>query len=167
MTDQAPSSIAPSSLGQSNAAPFNIAQFNVARARWPLDDPRMAGFTENVGRINALAERSPGFLWRLVDEDGPEAPRFGGDPLMTFTLSLWRDLESLRRFAWNTVHKRFRLRTQEWFEPLGAAYLVCWRIEAGRKPTGGEALARLEDLRREGPTAERFGTEALRPVETA
>ncbi|MEL7464011.1 MAG: DUF3291 domain-containing protein [Pseudomonadota bacterium] len=141
-----------------------LAQFNIARARWPLDDPRLAGFTENVGLINGLAERSPGFLWRLVDESAPEAPRWPDDPLMTFTLSLWSDVESLRHFTWNTLHKKFRLRTKEWFEPLGAAYLVCWPIGEGRTPDGSEALARLEELRRDGPSERAFGVEALAPA---
>lgn len=143
----------------------NLAQFNIARARWPLDDPRMAGFMDNVGLMNSLAERSPGFIWRLVDESTPEAPQFAPeDGVMTFTLSLWKDVESLRHFTWNTIHKRFRLRTAEWFEPMDAAYLVCWPIEEGRTPTGAEALERLEHLRRNGPSDEAFGTEALTTV---
>ena len=105
-----------------------LAQFNIARARWPHDDPRMREFTDNINRINGLAARSPGYVWRLIDEDGPNAPKFPSDPRMTFTLSVWRDLESLRHFTWNTLHKRFRLRTTEWFEPLGEAYLAIWPI---------------------------------------
>ncbi|MGB0506592.1 MAG: DUF3291 domain-containing protein, partial [Pikeienuella sp.] len=89
-----------------------LAQFNIATARWPLDDPRMAGFIDAVPAVNALAERSDGFIWRLIDEDGPDAPVFspeyGDRSLLTLTLSAWRDIESLRAFTWNTVHKRFR-----------------------------------------------------------
>ena len=32
------------------------------------DDPRMADFYNNLARVNALAERMPGFVWRLKDE---------------------------------------------------------------------------------------------------
>ena len=138
-----------------------LAQFNIARALYDLDDPRMAGFFDAVPAINALAERSPGFIWRLIDEHGPDAPDFSHEPRMTLTLSLWKDVESLRHFTWNTIHKRFRLRTREWFEVPKAAYLVCWPIEEGRTPTGEEALARLEELRRDGPSEQVFGTEAL------
>ena len=140
-----------------------LAQFNIARARWGLDDPRMSGFFDAVPMINGLAERSDGFLWRLIDEDGPDAPDFSDEPRMTFTLSLWRDAESLRHFTWNTLHKKFRLRTREWFEDMGAAYLVCWPVEEGRTPTGPEALEKLEDLRREGPSEVLFGAKALKP----
>ena len=142
-----------------------LAQFNIARARWPLDDARMREFTDNIDRINGLAARSPGYVWRLIDEDGPDAPKFPGDPRMTFTLSVWRDLESLRHFTWNTLHKRFRLRTAEWFEPLGEAYLVIWPINDGHRPDGAEALEKLQQLRAEGPSDAVFGTEALKPME--
>ncbi|MEM1299200.1 MAG: DUF3291 domain-containing protein [Pseudomonadota bacterium] len=141
-----------------------LAQFNIARARWPLDDPRMAEFTNNIDRMNAVAARSPGYVWRLEDEEGPDAPQFPGDPLMTFTLSVWKDLDSLRRFTWSTIHKRFRLRGNEWFQPLGRPYLATWPIAKDHRPDGREALAMLELLTRKGPSRTVFGTEALTPV---
>ena len=142
-----------------------IAQFNIARARWPLEDPRMAEFTNSVYRMNALAKRSPGYIWRLEDEEGPDAPKFPGDPLMTFTLSVWQDVDALRAFTWNTIHKRFRMRNAEWFQPLGQAYLAIWPVPEGHRPDGREALGMLDLLRREGPSDRVFGTEVLSPVE--
>lgn len=142
---------------------MTIAQFNIARARWPLQDSRMAEFTGMIDRMNALAARSPGYLWRLIDEEGPDAPKFPGDPRMTFTLSVWADVESLRAFTWQTLHKRFRLRRGEWFEPASQAYLAIWPIAAGHRPDGTEALAKLAALRQNGPGPDVFGTEALVP----
>ncbi|MBF9029441.1 DUF3291 domain-containing protein [Rhodobacterales bacterium HKCCE3408] len=142
-----------------------LGQFNIARALYPLDDRRMRDFTHNVGRINGLAERSPGFVWRLEDEEAPEAPDLSDDPLMTWTLSVWRDLDSIRHFTWNTLHKRFRLRRGEWFEPLGRPYLAIWPIADDHRPDGAEALAMLDKLTREGPSDAVFGTEALAPME--
>jgi hypothetical protein len=141
-----------------------LGQFNIARARWPLDDPRMAEFTQNVDRMNALAARSPGYVWRLEDEEGPDAPKFPGDPLMTFTLSVWRDADSLRAFTWSTIHKRFRMRRDEWFQPLDRPYLAIWPISDGHRPNGREALAMLDLLTREGASDAVFGTEALMPL---
>ncbi len=138
-----------------------IGQFNIARALYPLDDKRMAGFKDNIQRINGIAERTPGFVWRLLDEDGPDAPKFPGDPRMTFTLSVWTDVQSLSRFTWNTLHKRFRQRRAEWFEPMSTRYLVMWPIEDAHRPDGTEALDRLAELERTGPTDRVFGTEAL------
>ncbi|MEM8754981.1 MAG: DUF3291 domain-containing protein [Pseudomonadota bacterium] len=104
-----------------------------------------------------------GYVWRLIDETGPDAPDFGDDPRMTFTLSVWRDIDGLRRFTWSTLHKRFRLKTAEWFEPLGAAYLAIWPIAAGHRPNGAEALEMLDELRRFGTSDRVFGTERLTP----
>lgn len=141
-----------------------LGQFNIARARWPLNDPRMAGFSDNVTRINAVAERTPGFVWRLEDEHGPDGAHFPDDPLMTYTLSVWQDVDALRQFTWSTVHKRFRMRRDEWFQPLSGAYLAIWPIAAGHRPTGAEALSMLARLAKEGPSEAVFGTEALMPT---
>ncbi|MEM7058440.1 MAG: DUF3291 domain-containing protein [Pseudomonadota bacterium] len=138
-----------------------IGQFNIARARWPLEDPRMKEFMDMVPRMNALAARSRGYVWRLEDEGGPDAPIFPGDPRMTFTLSVWQDVESLYHFTWKTLHKRFRMRTAEWFEPQDQAYLAIWPIADGHRPNGVEAQAMLAKLRSEGPSQAVFGTEAL------
>ena len=140
-----------------------LGQFNIARARWPLDDPRMAEFKSNVDRINALAARMPGFIWRLEDEAGPDAPKFPGDPRMTFTLSVWRNVESLRRFTWSTLHRRFRERRAEWFEPSDGPYLVLWPIAEDHRPDGTEAQTMLALLASEGPSDAVFGTERLAP----
>jgi hypothetical protein len=51
-------------------ARFHLAQINMARAVAPLTDPRLAEFMAQLDEINALAERSPGFVWRLQTDDG-------------------------------------------------------------------------------------------------
>ena len=43
---------------------FDIAQLNVGHAVAPLDSAGMADFMNWLDEINALAERSPGFVWR-------------------------------------------------------------------------------------------------------
>ncbi len=49
---------------------FHLAQYNVGRIRSPLDHPDVAEFIAALDPINALAEASPGFVWRLTGEDG-------------------------------------------------------------------------------------------------
>jgi len=44
---------------------YHLAQVNIAHMRAPLDDPLMAGFVAQLETINALADASPGFIWRL------------------------------------------------------------------------------------------------------
>lgn len=144
-----------------------LAQFNIARTLYPHGDPRLADFFDNVPRMNALAERSPGFLWRLKDDSAAVAALFADEPRMTMTLSLWQDLDSLRHFTFKTLHRVFHSRTKEWFEPLGAAYLVIWEVPEGHRPDHREAWEALQALRANGPTATRFGTETLVTKEPA
>lgn len=44
----------------------------------------------------------------------------------------------------------------EWFERMSEAYLVLWWVRCGHRPSVTEALARLELLRTNGPSAEAF-----------
>ena len=47
----------------------HLAELNVGYFRYPTSDPRMAEFMDNLDRVNALAERSPGFVWRLAGDN--------------------------------------------------------------------------------------------------
>ena len=110
----------------------HIAQLNIGRFRFPTDDPRMAGFMTNLDRVNALAERSQGFVWRLKDEsNNATAIRPATDPTMAVNLSVWESVEALERFVWATVHKQFYNRKGEWFEKLGTPHFVMWPIRPG------------------------------------
>jgi Domain of unknown function (DUF3291)/Putative binding domain, N-terminal len=51
-------------------ATHHIAQVNIGRIRGPLDGPVMAGFVNRLNEINALADQSPGFVWRLQTAEG-------------------------------------------------------------------------------------------------
>ena len=98
---------------------MHLAEINVARLRYPLDDPRVADFVDNLDAVNALAERSEGFIWRLKDESG-NATQIAAydDPMIIVNMSVWRSAEDLHAFAYRTVHRRFVQRRKEWFEPL-------------------------------------------------
>jgi hypothetical protein len=129
----------------------HIAQLNIGRFRYPTDDARMAGFMRNLDRINALAERSEGFVWRLKDESNDAtAIRPATDPTMPVNLSVWESVEALERFVWATAHKQFYNRKAEWFEALSMPHLVLWPIEPGHVPDLDEAMARLAHLTRNG-----------------
>ncbi len=49
---------------------YYLAQINIARMLAPIDDLIMADFVTQLPPINALAEGSPGFVWRLQSESG-------------------------------------------------------------------------------------------------
>jgi heme-degrading monooxygenase HmoA len=141
---------------------MHLAQLNVARARHALDDPRMADFIDNLDRVNAIAERSPGYLWRLQDEVGNATGiAFGGDPGIIVNMSVWENPQAFQNFVWNTLHKQFYARRDEWFGAMESNHMVMWWVPAGHTPTVAEAAERLEHLDKHGPTEHAFGWESL------
>lgn len=135
----------------------HLAQLNIARLTAPLDSPPLADFVANLDRINALAEGSPGFVWRLKDEAGDAtAIRPLGDDTI-INVSVWQDLASLQAFVYRSAHVEIMKRRKEWFEALAEAFVVLWWVPAGHQPTAHEAVDRLALLRRDGPTPQAFG----------
>ncbi|MGI9406396.1 MAG: DUF3291 domain-containing protein [Hyphomicrobiaceae bacterium] len=137
---------------------MHLAQLNIAHLKYPIDDPRMADFVGNLDRINALAERSPGFVWRLKDGGGnaTQIP-LDDDPMVIPNMSVWESAEALEQFVWATVHQQIYNRKAEWFVPQDQATFVMWWIEEGHTPNLVEARDRLEYLRAHGDTDEAFG----------
>ncbi|MGE5163810.1 MAG: DUF3291 domain-containing protein [Sphingobacteriales bacterium] len=139
----------------------HLAQFNIARIRYPLDDPRMREFVENVERVNGLAEKIEGFVWRLQDESGHAMNmRVYDDPAILPNLTVWENVEPLERFVWQTLHRRFFVRREEWFAPVKTT-LVLWWIPAGHRPDMLEGVARLDHLIAHGPSDRAFGWQQL------
>jgi hypothetical protein len=136
---------------------FHLAQFNVARVRAPLTDPVMAGFVDGLETINALADSSPGFVWRLAEgPDGDATTVRPLDPDVIVTMSVWDSLEALRAFSYQSTHLDYLRRRRDWFlPPARPAALVLWWIPAGHIPTVEEACRRLERVAR-GPSPEAF-----------
>jgi len=140
----------------------HLAELNIGRIRYPLDDPRMADFVNNLDLVNGLAERSQGFVWRLKDENGSATSiRAFDDPLIIVNVSLWENVESLERYVWQTVHKRFYGRRHEWFDKFEGPYFVMWWVPAGHRPSIQEAIGQLDHLKHHGPTDQAFGWESL------
>lgn len=143
---------------------WHLAQMNVGTARYPLDDPRIAGFTDRLDAVNALAEASPGFVWRLQSDSGNATDiKVSDDPLFIVNMSVWESAEALFDFVYRTVHSKVMARRREWFERPAEAYQVLWWVPAGHRPTPEEGLARLDRLRREGPSAAAFTFKAKFP----
>jgi hypothetical protein len=143
---------------------FHIAQLNVGRAVAPLDDPVMADFMNWLDEINALAERSPGFVWRLQGDNGNNTGlKVTTDPQFIVNLSLWSSIDALDDFTYRSGHRTVFKRRHEWFERLGRPNTVLWWLSAGALPTAQEALARLDRLTTLGPTSEAFTFKARFP----
>lgn len=136
---------------------WHIAQLNVARAVALPGSPELADFMAALDRINALAESSAGFVWRLQSESGNATDiQVSDDPRFLVNMSVWNSVESLFTFVYRTGHTDMMKRRREWFEKSAEAHQVLWWVPAGHIPTVGEALDRLFHLRREGPTPRAF-----------
>lgn len=136
---------------------YQLAQLNVGIIKGPMDSPLMADFAANLARINALAEQSPGFVWRLQTEDGDAtAIRPFEDKNLLVNMSVWSDLDSLSRYVYHSAHVQLMRRRREWFERMHQAFLVLWWVPMGHRPSLTEAVEKLEALRAHGPTPAAF-----------
>ena len=137
---------------------MHLAQVNVARALAPLDSARLADFARALEPMNLLAERSPGFLWRLEGADMETAPalRIYPDGEILINLSVWRSVETLRDYTYNSGHAHYVKRRKEWFSAFGRPHYVLWWVEEGHRPSAEEARQRLDRLHEQGPTADAF-----------
>jgi len=112
---------------------MHLAQLNVGYFRYPTSDPRMAEFMDNLDRVNALAERSPGFVWRLAgDNNNATEFRIGDD--MAVNLSVWETPKALEDYVFKTVHARFYKQRGDWFVKMDTPHMVFWWVEEGHRP---------------------------------
>jgi Domain of unknown function (DUF3291) len=140
----------------------HLAQLNVGRTLDDTASPRLAEFMSNLDRINGIAERSPGFVWRLKSDSGNATDiQLTSDPRFTVNLSVWETPAQLEHFVWNTVHKPFYNKKANWFEKMATPHFVMWWVPVGHLPTTAEALARLKHLEINRPSAHAFGWESL------
>jgi Domain of unknown function (DUF3291) len=136
---------------------WHLAQLNVGRLLAPVESGALAGFVAQLVPINALADSSPGFVWRLQTEAGDATSiRPTEDDLFLINMSVWSSLEELRAFVYTTAHVQVLRQRRDWFEQLATSHMVLWWVPAGHIPTIEEALGRLDRLRAEGPTSAAF-----------
>ncbi len=144
---------------------YHLAQVNIARMVAPLDTPVMAGFVEQLAAVNALADRSPGFVWRLETPEGDAtAVRAYDDPLILFNLSVWETVEALKQFTYAGGHREPLRDRAKWFERPSQAHLALWWIPAGHIPSVEEAVERLAFRRMHGDTPVAFSFSKPHPA---
>src|SRR6266568_5524315 len=132
---------------------YNIAQVNIGRILAELDDPIMAGFVNRLEEINALADVSSGFVWRLQTTEGNATYlRPFQDERTLLNMSVWETVEALRHFVYHTAHVELLRQRQAWFEKFAGAYAALWWVPQGRLPGVDEAKKRLAHLETHGPT---------------
>ncbi len=147
---------------------YHLAQVNIGRARAPMDSPLMSGFVSQLEPINALADRSPGFVWRLQTESGDATSvQPYEDPGIHINMSVWESIQALRDFVYQTSHLGVMRDRAKWFENMPEAYLALWWIPAGHVPSVAEARERLEFRRAWGDSPLAFSFAKAQPAPEA
>jgi hypothetical protein len=136
-----------------------IAEMNYGRLVGSADGPEVAEFMRNIDRVNGIAERSPGFVWRLPEETGSlDANEVDpGDPRLSVNMSVWETVGHLESFVFGTLHRVFYERGAEWFERPMAQEFVMWWVPSGHRPTVAEAVERLAFRKANGDSDRAFG----------
>lgn len=134
---------------------LHLAQVNIATLREAMDHPATAEFAAGLDPVNALAESSPGFVWRLQDDTGNATSiKVSEDPLRILNLTVWESVRALSGFAYRGVHRDFFRRRAEWFTSESRTAL--WWIPAGTVPTVADANRRIRFIDRFGLSPHAF-----------
>ena len=131
-----------------------------------MEDAIMAGFVNRLDEVNALADRSPGFVWRLQTSAG-NATYFRpyDDDRILVNMSVWESVETLKLYVYQTVHAELLRQRRQWFEQFSGAYTALWWVPAGHIPGVDEAKKRLAHLQEHGPTQFAFNFKTIfRPM---
>jgi hypothetical protein len=141
-----------------SVATHHLAQVNIARLLAPLESDQLKGFVDALDPVNALADKAPGFVWRLQTEEGDATALrpFGHDDMLLINMSVWESVETLREFVYKADHRDIMVQRRQWFEHMKDTYLALWWVPAGHEPTVEEAKERLSLLAENGPTPEAF-----------
>jgi diguanylate cyclase (GGDEF)-like protein len=136
---------------------FHVAQLNVARLRSPLESPEMLGFVHALDPVNALADRAPGFVWRLKDDHGHATDlRPWGDDVIV-NLSVWSTLDHLRDFVFSGHHAAILRDRRQYFDPWGQGpHTVLFWVPSDEQPTLAQARSHLDLLADRGPSPTAF-----------
>lgn len=136
---------------------WQLAQLNIATLSAPIDSPQLVDFVSALNEINALAEASNGFVWRLVaDDDNALDIHHPFNDNVIVNMSVWESIECLHAYVYRSAHVKIMARRKEWFDHMPEAYTVLWWVPQVHRPTPAEAHRKLEILKEQGPTAEAF-----------
>lgn len=132
---------------------FELAQVNISRLLAPLDSPQLADFVAALDPVNAVADRAPGFRWRLQTEEGnATAFRIFDDEWLVVNMSTWASHQALVDYVYGPEHVAVLRERRRYFERPTEAMVVLWWVPVGHRPTVAEAQERLVSLREHGPT---------------
>lgn len=136
---------------------YHLAQINIAYALGEMDSEIMEGFVSRLDEINAIADKSEGFVWRLQDEEGDSTSiRVFDDPMILVNMSVWEDVKYLKNFVYKSAHVEMIRDRDAWFKKMPTAHQALWWIPTGKIPTVDEGKEKLRLLEENGPTEMAF-----------
>ena len=128
---------------------WHVAQVNIALPRAARCPRARVDFVAMLAPINALADGSPGFVWRLQGGRRDRDPRVRRRPDPREPVGVGDD-RGARGVRLRLETRRGPRRRRDWFEQMAEAHLALWWIPAGGTPTVEEAERRLAALRERG-----------------
>jgi hypothetical protein len=148
---------------------YQLAEINIARMKGvTINDPIMQEFNDNLDTVNAIAENSPGFIWRFKDENNnATSANPYNDLQVIINISVWASIEELEVFMYKTIHSDFLKRRKDWFHKFGKVYTAMWWTPAGVYPTVEQAVAKLDHLQVNGASQEVFDFKHKFPAPTS
>ena len=150
---------------ESRGMAYHLAQINIGRLLAPIDDPKIAGFVNGLEPINALADASPGFVWRLQSRSGNATDiAYSDDPFIIVNMSVWESVEALRAFTYRSHHLDFFKQRAQWFEKSDVPNYCLWWTPAGHIPALAEGRERLQHYRAYGSTPFAFWFQQMFPA---
>jgi len=140
---------------------MHLAHANAAVMISNYEAPLMADFVAQLDPVNAAADLSPGFVWRLDDSNvdfdiDEQAAKIFGTKKLLFNMSVWETVEALEEFTYKSDHLDVVRERAKWFEKPTRSPFVLWWIEEGHIPTIEEAKLRFDMLWDGGPTPDAF-----------
>ena len=145
---------------------MHLAQLNISRMIAPdINHPLMADFVAQLDAVNALAEASDGFIWRLKGEGNDATSlRPFNDERIIVNMSVWESPEKLQAFVFKSMHTDVMRDRRKWFEKPSELTTVLWWIPVGHLPTVAEAKEKLVRLNRDGSGPDAFSIRDIRPM---
>ena len=137
---------------------WHLAEVNIARLKAPIGDPIVAPFVNALDKINSIADRMDGFVWRHIDDIGNATnTQNSSDECVIYNASIWKDVPSLEQSVWGTLHAKFYEQRTKWFNAMDAMSFAMWWIPPDTVFTPDEAMVRLSHLKANGPYKKAFG----------
>jgi Domain of unknown function (DUF3291) len=132
---------------------YHIAQVNIGQIKAPLEDQVMSGFVARLDEINALADSSPGFVWRLQSSAGNATylRPYENDRIL-LNMSVWETIDALKDYVYRSAHAELLRQRHDWFEKFTRLYAALWWVPIGPIPSVDEAKKRLAHLDKHGST---------------